>query len=118
MRMTLFGGSHQYAGIEEHLHAFNTDSTRSSRTSWITRSQFAPGCATPDEPRTRRSWLTPAAPRLSAITRRPADPGPRVMCLALVQGALVGGFGTTIRPDLSIVSFIPVDDATCHIFGH
>jgi len=42
MRMTLFGGSHQYAGIEEHLHAFNTDSTRSSRTSWITGSQFAP----------------------------------------------------------------------------
>src|SRR5713101_9632957 len=43
----------------------------------------------PDEPTARRSSPTQAAPRLSAITRRPADPGPPVLCRALVRGALV-----------------------------
>src|SRR5216683_7944008 len=43
----------------------------------------------PDEPTAHRSSPTRAAPRLSAITRRPAVPGPPVLCLALIQGALV-----------------------------
>ncbi len=89
MRMTLFGGSHQYAGSKNTFTPSTPTRPAPRAPPGSPDPSSRPVAQRPDEATTRRSWLTPAAPRLSAITRRPADPGPPVLCLALVQGALV-----------------------------
>lgn len=108
VRMALLGGGNENGRIDENIqldYAFKTDLIRSSRTFSRVRSQSAPGSAMPRW--THRPSTLTIEDRCSTRLRRTPSGCSTASSTAsgLKPSRSRRGFGTTMRPALSILSF-------------